>query len=60
MGMRGGGARDGDTDNYPGSNSPDVFPSKDGYLPATKTYRCKPITYRPYNIGCKKVRAVEG
>ena len=59
MGMTDGGVYDGDTDNYPVSNSPDVFPYKDGYLPVTKTYRCKPITYRPYNTCCKNVRSVE-
>ena len=60
MGMTGGGACDGDTDNSPGGNFPDIFPSKDGYLPVTKAYRCKPITYRPYNTCCKNVRPVEG
>ena len=59
MGMTGGGACDGDTDNYPGSNSPDVFHPRTDNLPVTKTHRCKPITYRPYNICCKNVRSVE-
>ena len=48
----------GDTDDCLGSIPLMFFPYQDGCLPVTKTYRCQPITYIPYNIGCKNVRSV--